>query len=165
MNWSHLVIPITGILMPLFLVPVAMAMRLHQRKREWEHLERMRSLELGLPAPLASPGRGIAAIGAGVPIVAFISASLMTVFFLESDGPARFLVNDGPLQGQAEFSIPALAIVWGCTVVVSTIALIVALILGVVQARGRSRALQSSQWASGHSKPAFNPEAYEFAGH
>lgn len=165
MHWHHLAIPITGILMPLFLVPIAMTMRLRQRKREWEHLERMRSLELGLPSPISSAGGGVAAIGAGVPIVAMIAAFITTIIVLESDGPARLLVNDGPFQGQAEFSIPVLAIVWGCAATVSVLAMVIALILGVVQARARSRALQSSQWASGHSKPAFDPEAYEFAGH
>jgi hypothetical protein len=162
MHWSHLAIPITGILLPLFLVPTAMAMRLRQRKREWEHLERMKSLELGLPATGGSTGGGgVAAIGAGVPIVALMSAFAATVFILESDGPARFLVNGGLIQSQAE----ALAIVWSCTALVSVVAMVIALVLGVVQARARSQASQSSPWASAHAKPAFDPEAYEFASH
>jgi hypothetical protein len=161
MHWHHLVIPITGILMPLFLVPIAMTMRLRLRKREWEHLERMKSLELGLPAPTTSMGGGVAAIGAGVPSVALITAVIATVFILESDGAARFLGNDGPIQGQAE----ALAIVWSCAVILSVFAMLFALILGVVQARSRSQASQSNPWANAHAKPAFDSEAYEFAGH
>jgi hypothetical protein len=48
---------------------------------------------------------------------------------------------------------------------VSAFALLIALILGVVQARTQSRAAQSGLWANAHAKPTFDPEAYEFAGH
>ena len=166
MNLSpSLVIPIAGILMPLVLVPIAMTMRLRMRKREWEHLERMKSLELGVPAPLASNPGGVAAIGAGVPIVAFGTAFLTSLLVPVADHPNGVLAAGGPFQFHSTaYSVPDSAIVWGCAAVVSLFAMLTATILGVVQARAHSRALQSSRWAGAHSKPVFDPESYEFAG-
>jgi hypothetical protein len=59
---------------------IVLGIRHDRRKRELEHIERMRALELGrvLPQdePWWSPLRIALLIGAGVPSVAFVSANL-----------------------------------------------------------------------------------------
>lgn len=81
---AEIVIPVMGIMLPLVLVPSIIKMKHAQRRREWEHAERMRAMELGLP-PTSGPGYqfwpsvAAIAIGAGVPIVTFIFAWLATV--------------------------------------------------------------------------------------
>jgi hypothetical protein len=143
-------IPIISILMPLVLVPMVMIIRHHQRKREWAHLERMKSLELGLPLGQEIPIGGVATIGAGVPAIAMIVAWLTTINILD--------VKPEP---DPEF----FAIIWVCAAGVSVMAMIIALILGVIQARAQSKSLRSGFGMNLHAKPAFDPEAYEFAGH
>src|SRR5262245_31718461 len=61
-------------MLPMVLVPSILAMKHAQRKREWEHVERMKALELGRPVPGTEgwPAAAAIAIGAGVPICAFL---------------------------------------------------------------------------------------------
>ena len=143
-------IPIIAILMPLVLVPLVMIIRHQQRKREWAHLERMKSLELGVPFSHEPPIGGVAAIGAGVPAITMIVAWLTTINILD--------VRPDP---DSEF----FAIIWVCAAGVSVMAMVIALILGVIQARTSSRTHQSGFGTNFHAKPAFDPDAYEFAGH
>lgn len=84
-------VPIVVILLPIavvalvVLVPVVMGIRAEQHKREMEHAERMRAIELGRPIPgdagWWSPARTAVGIGVGVPLgvfgIAFV-ASLLT---------------------------------------------------------------------------------------
>jgi hypothetical protein len=67
-------------------VPMALYVRGEQRKRELEHVERMKALELGYPflsddedVRWFSPMRIAFAIGAGVPLGAFFSAALSSL--------------------------------------------------------------------------------------
>jgi hypothetical protein len=71
-----LLIPLAGIALPLFLVPMIMAMKQAQRKRECEHMERMKSLELGRPLPStqAWPALAAIALGAIMPVGVFVVA-------------------------------------------------------------------------------------------
>jgi hypothetical protein len=73
---NELLIPIVAILMPVVLVPTILILRHISKKREWEHLERIKSMELGMPVPgnESWPAKVCIAIGAGVPIVAFFFA-------------------------------------------------------------------------------------------
>ena len=43
-----LIIPLAGIILPLVLVPMVMTLKFRMKKREWEHLERMRALQMGV---------------------------------------------------------------------------------------------------------------------
>jgi hypothetical protein len=69
----------------VILVPVIVGVRAEHRKREMEHAERMRAIELGRPFPGESgwwsPARVAVGIGVGVPLgifgIAFV-ASLLT---------------------------------------------------------------------------------------
>ena len=49
--WSF---PILGILMPLVLVPTILVLKHRHQRREWEHKERMKAMEIQLPTPPAS---------------------------------------------------------------------------------------------------------------
>ena len=71
---EDILIPIVAILMPLFLVPTVMVLRQSARKREWQHRERMKAMEMGLPAPGAEAwsGRAAIAIGAAMPVAVFV---------------------------------------------------------------------------------------------
>jgi hypothetical protein len=67
-------------------VPMALYVRGEQRKREFEHIERMKALELGRPFPgededatWFSPMRIAFAVGVGVPLGAFFSAALTSM--------------------------------------------------------------------------------------
>jgi hypothetical protein len=73
---NPIVIPLAGIALPLFLVPTILVLKHHQRKREWEHLERLKALEMGQPLPGtdAWPAAAAIAIGAGMPVGVFFAA-------------------------------------------------------------------------------------------
>jgi hypothetical protein len=67
-------------------IPMALHVRGEQRKRELEHIERMKALELGRPfsgededATWYSPMRIAFAVGVGVPLGAFFSAALSSM--------------------------------------------------------------------------------------
>ena len=75
-----LIIPIVGILMPLVLVPTILVLKHRHKRREWEHRERMRAMD-GPHAPhrdwrVPVGSGGVAAIGAGVPMVSVLAAFL-----------------------------------------------------------------------------------------
>ena len=79
---AEIVVPLAGIALPAFLVPLILAFRQGSKKREFEHLERMRALEMGQPAPGEShwpQAFACAMIGAGVPIGAFLFTFLAAV--------------------------------------------------------------------------------------
>lgn len=72
---NEMLIPIVAILMPAVLVPSVLALKFRQRRREWEHQERMRSLEMGVPLVQAQPWPAAAvaiALGLGTPAAAYL---------------------------------------------------------------------------------------------
>ncbi len=137
------IIPIVAILMPLVLVPTILFMKHRHQRREWEHLERMRSLDRSVPFPMgndAARSSGVAAIGAGVPIASVIAAFLTCV---SAD------VRSGD-------EIPMAGIAWGCALLISVGAMATSLLL---QARARR---QSNSDASQVEKSAiYDPDAYD----
>jgi hypothetical protein len=141
-----LIIPLAGIFMPLILVPMVLTLKFRQKKREWEHLERMRALQTGGPVPQADHRQGagaLIAIGAGVPAVSVIAAGLTT----------------GEIPNSLPDYLPLIAVVWGCAWLISTGALITALVLGIVQARSRKADSAFGQDAA--AKPVYDPDAYD----
>jgi hypothetical protein len=78
-----ILIPILGVFIPIVVVPAALVFKFFKYKRECEHLERMKALEVGrtLPGdePWWSPSRTSVAIGAGVPVGVFGWAWLASV--------------------------------------------------------------------------------------
>ena len=78
----EIVVPLAGIALPAFLVPLILAFRQGSKKREFAHMERMRALEMGQPVPgesLWPQAFTCAMIGAGVPIGAFLFTFLAAV--------------------------------------------------------------------------------------
>ena len=141
-----LIIPLSGIMMPLVLVPTIILLVHRQKKREWHHQERLRALEMGLPAsgPDRVPGGGtVIAIGAGVPIASVLTAWMTTISV--SDSHPDYM--------------PIVAVAWGCALMISSGALITSLVLGVLLMRSRKPAEPVDQFAA--IKPAYEPDAYD----
>jgi hypothetical protein len=141
-----LIIPLAGIMLPLVLVPMVMTLKFRMKKREWEHLERMRALQMGVvpgqAAQRIGPGTLIS-IGTGVPAASVLAAGI-TSLNIPSD------LSD---------PIAVIAIAWGCAWLISTGAMITALVLGVVQAKAQKNALPADEDAA--AKPAYDPDAYD----
>jgi hypothetical protein len=78
-----LIIPLAALAIPIIVAPTGMAFKHAAKLRDLEHAERMRALELGRFNPAdgewTANGRIGAGIGAGVPIVAMISAMVATL--------------------------------------------------------------------------------------
>jgi len=141
-----LIIPLSGIMMPLVLVPTIILLVHRQKKREWHHQERLRALEMGLPVsgPDRMPGGGtVIAIGAGVPIASVLTAWMTTISV--SDSHPDYM--------------PIIAVAWGCALMISSGALITSLVLGVLLMRSRKPAEPVDQFAA--IKPAYEPDAYD----
>ena len=141
-----LIIPLSGIMMPLVLVPTIILLVHRQKQRELCHQERLRALEMGLPAsgPDRMPGGGtVIAIGAGVPIASVLTA-WMTAISVSDSHPDY---------------MPIVAVAWGCAFMISSGALITSLVLGVLLMRSRKPAEPMDQFAA--IKPAYEPDAYD----
>jgi hypothetical protein len=130
-------IPIAAMAIPLVVVPTAIISKHLQRKREWEHLERIKALELGQPIPGSESWHAMscASIGAGVPLGSMFLAWVATV--------------SG--SGGEE--------VWACATAIG----ITGVICGTILAKSR---LGSRRPAStdAHAKPEFDPDAYDVVG-
>jgi hypothetical protein len=143
---EELIIPLAGIMLPMVLVPSIILLVHRQKKREWHHQERLRAIEMGLPAPPPDRmlgGGTVVAIGAGVPIASVFTAWMTTISVSDS---------------HPEY-IPIIAVAWGCAFMISTGALITSLVLGVLLMRSRKPAELVDQLAA--IKPAYEPDAYD----
>ena len=100
-----LAIPIAGILMPLVLVPTIVILKGRERRREWEHRERMKALEFGVPMVVTHPWAAASAaiaIGLGAPASAFLFCWLAVETSHASDGifvAAAFVGVAGVVSG------------------------------------------------------------------
>jgi hypothetical protein len=142
-----LIIPVVAILMPIVLVPTILFMKHRHKRREWQHLERMKSLESGFPgqslAGTLGTG-GVATIGAGVPIASVIAALLTCVV------SADVTPDD---------QIPIAGIAWGCSFWISLAAMATSLKLASMQARARKH---SESVGFPVDKPAvYDPDAFD----
>ena len=113
-----LIIPLAGIILPLVLVPMVMTLKFRMKKREWEHLERMRALQMGVAPAQAGHRIGpgvLLSIGTGVPAASVLAAGITSLSF--------------PIE--LSDSLAVIAIAWGCAWLISTGAMITAVVLGV----------------------------------
>jgi len=141
---------VAGIALPLILVPTILLLKHSRLKRQWAHQERMEAIRMGVSAPSSRsfPGSAsVVAIGAGVPFVAILGAWLTTIVVL---------------PGPWEDPLWPLAIVWGCAFLISGMALVTSLVLGVLQHRACARAAARESRAS--AKPAHDPDAFDLTG-
>ncbi|WP_076344705.1 hypothetical protein [Paludisphaera borealis] len=150
---EHILIPLAGISLPLFLVPTIMLLKQGHQKRQWRHLERMQAIAAGTPVPpaISPPGTGaVIAIGAGVPVFASFCALVATM-------------NMGHYMPD---SLAQTAITWGCALVVSMGAMTTSLVLFVLQHRAHAKAMSAalSSYSEAHfdsSKPAYDPDSFD----
>lgn len=142
-----LYIPMVAILMPLVLIPTTVFMKHRQQRRKWEHLERLKAMEVQMPMPMRQALRsagGIAAIGAGVPAVSVVGALLTTLLW-------------EPLAIGDSVAVPAIA--WGCALLISGGAMLTSLKLASMH-HNAWRELELAQ-CSDDFKPAFDPDAFD----
>ena len=142
------IIPITAILMPLVLVPTIITLKHRHKKREWEHLERMKALEMGQPNASRREvwgAQSIAKIGAGVPIASVVAALLTC-----AEGPAS-------VEG-----VPLAAIAWGCAAMISGGAMLTSLILAVLLVRSQGRLDAAARVDP--AKAVYDSDAYDVVG-
>ena len=146
-----LIIPIVAILMPLVLVPTVLTLKHRHKRREWEHLERMKAMSGSQPLTRlrgwAGSG-GVAAIGAGVPVAAVLGAIVTTLNWR----PSTF----------DDTSVPAIA--WGCAVLISAGGLVTSLLLALLQARTQQKLDSTATAAVDLYKPAFDPDTFDVVG-
>jgi hypothetical protein len=138
---EHVLIPIAGMAIPIIIVPTVLAMKHVRQKREWEHLERIRALELGQPVPGSEVSRAVVAgvIGAGVPIGSFLFAWLasMTSHVDESVWAGASIVGIGGVIGG---------------------------VLLAKQLLGTRAPATSEPTSLANGKPVVDPDAYDIAG-
>jgi hypothetical protein len=146
-----LIIPIVAILMPLVLVPTALVLKHRHKRREWEHLERMKAMSGSQPLTRLGGwigSGGVAAIGAGVPIAAVLGALVTTLNWR----PSTF----------DDVSVPAIA--WGSAVLISAGGLVTSLLLALLQARTQQKLDSAASADLDHAKPAFDPDTFDVVG-
>jgi hypothetical protein len=144
-----LIIPVIAIMMPLVLVPTILVLKHRHRRREWEHRERMKAMESQFPSsqlPALGGSRGVAAIGAGVPVASVLAAFLTSVTW----EPTTF----------DEVPVPAVA--WGCAVLISAGALVTSLTLASMHAKAAEKADLLARMDN--AKPAFDPDTFDVVG-
>jgi hypothetical protein len=142
-----LLIPIVAILMPLVLAPTVIFMKHRHRRREWEHLERMKAMDFHVPmqsAPQVGKAADVAAIGAGVPFVSVLAALMTTLIWEPS-------VDGDPSV------VPGIA--WGCAVLISLGAMFTSLILAFMH--GRATRYSEASAAMHNGKPVYDPDAFD----
>ena len=142
---SEILVPLVALLIPIIIVPVAIGCKLAQRRRELEHVERMRALELGRVLPMDepwwTPARISVATGVVVPILAIALALQASIELGEAATP---------IQGIA-------GLIGICSVLSS----------GLLAARARSSEDRNGKPRGGESafdKPAYDPDAFDMVG-
>lgn len=146
MHDLEVLIPITAILMPLFLVPTIIAMKQAGRKREMAHRERMRAMEQGRLPATARGSQGWAAltciaIGLGVPVASLMMA-VSTTAGLHRIDPT----------------------VWSTSALVGLAGVIAGATLALRTLGDRAADAVATGHDSAWSKPSYDPDALDVVG-
>ncbi len=136
------ILPIVSLLG--LIVPMVMILMYLIRKRDQQHTERMRAIELGYPLPESDfwPAFTALAIGAGVPIGACTLALLTSMNYPPAIEPAWVVAG----------------IIGGAGVLGGTV-------LASILFASRRRSTHQTPQGLSHHKPSFDPEAFEPVGH
>ena len=140
---EELLIPLAAIMLPAVIVPTALAFRHAAKKREHQHLQRMKALETGQPVPgeVTWPAAvACSLIGAGVPLIAF---SLTFVVAISSSHPR---------QGE----------LWIAPTIVSVCALLSSIAIAKVMTRAKTPITLDSH--RNGKPPVYDPDAYDVVG-
>lgn len=129
------------------------------RRRELDHRERMKALEMGLvPAgDRAWPAAVCIAIGAGVPITAFVVA-----LFASLNPPSTVNEGDKVIVWSSDQAAVYFGCVWGGAISVSIVSAIGGSLLGWIllgRRPNRSGPTEAPRWTT--EKPQFDPDAYD----
>lgn len=138
-------VAVMALAIPMVVVPVALVMKYLARRREQQHLERMRAIEMG-HAPVGSdfwPAVTALMIGAGVPLGACLLALVSTLIMRDEDVAKPAWIVAGIIGGAG---------VVGGTVLAS--------VLLAIRRRQPPQAPLSM-----HHKPAFDPDVFDPVGH
>ncbi len=140
---STILIPIVALMIPMVIVPTTLILKHAARKRELDHIERMRGMELGCSPPPSSMGSPAALAASAIGVLVPLGSFAITLAAAES--------NAGPDE------------IWFAPVVVSLAALVAS---WMIYARGIASQLawQASQQPASLAKPAFDPDAYDVVG-
>ncbi len=138
-----ILVPIVGMMIPMVIVPTTLILKHAARKRELDHIERMKGMELGCSPPPSSLGWPAALAASAIGVLVPLGSFGMTLVAVEATAAPEEI--------------------WFAPVVVSLAALIAS---WVIFARGIASQLawQSPQHPSSLAKPAFDPDAYDVVG-
>jgi hypothetical protein len=101
----------------------------------------MKAMDTGQPVAATTTRGGVAAIGAGVPIVSVLAALAASLL----------------LESRSSDEIEMYGIVWGCAVLISAFASGSSLILAYIQSRDATTTSQTLM----NDKPALDPDAFD----
>jgi hypothetical protein len=139
-------IPLLVIGLPVLVFGTVWMFRFFHRRREMEHRERMRSLDLGQPLPGAAPGAGLvcATMGAGVPIAACFCALIATLSIRDED---------------------LIVVIWAFTMIIAVGGLVAGYRLALrLLASPAPSARPFTTIPSAHDKPQTDPDLYDVVG-
>lgn len=147
------------LLLSVIVVPIVWSLVQAGRKRELEHRERMKALEMGISLPIdrAWAAGACIAIGAVVPVGALIVALIASL------NAPRFMQNGGEfVPWTPEQSAVYFGCVWGATISIGVVSVIGGSLLSwFLLGRGMNRAASSMTHGSRSAKPAFDPDEYD----
>jgi hypothetical protein len=137
----EMLIPLAGIGLPMVLVPTIIGMKHAARKREFEHQERMKALEMGRPFPGSDAWASAVAIsiGAVVPLGALFVAWLTTV---TTSSPHQ----EGP---------------WEAAGITGALSVCCGSMLAWRMAGGRVRGQKAGADPNTNGKATYDPDAYD----
>lgn len=161
----HASSPMFALMIPIFAIAVPVALGCHHaaRKRQLEHVERMKALEMGLPLPGASawPAVLCIAIGAVVPIAALVVGLVATI--LHTGGRGGQLAHMGPdiVFWDHVRSTNYYAVVWTGSGAVGVAGIVGGTLLALKLLGSRSRGRDA---ATAAKAAQFDPDAYDTVG-
>jgi hypothetical protein len=141
MKEAALIIPIFALAIPMVIVPTSLVLRHLRERRQWQHVERLKALEMGrsLPGHDIWVAKAATAIGAVMPVGVFGVA---------------WLASQTSRSGEEAW---VAATVVGLTGVVSGSRLARRLL-------DQPRVVSNGPSHLANGKPQFDPEGYDFAG-
>ncbi len=138
-------IPIVALMIPMVVVPTSLAFKHARRRRELDHIERIKALELGIVPPSPGPGWPTAVAATAIGVLVPLGSFGVTLAAVEE--------------------LPAAEEIWSAPVAVSLAALFAA---WRIFAKGMAA---SASWQVAGDRPIptgkpapYDPDAYDFVG-
>ncbi len=131
------------------------------RKRDYEHRERMKSLEMGLTTPADNAWHAAIciAIGAGVPIAALVIGLVASL-----NAPAKIHTGSEIVVWTPDQSNLYYGCVWGASIAIGVVGVIAGTLLGALLLARKQTAKAEPSARDDSQKPLFDPDAYDTVG-